>query len=134
MFAGTRPITLGVKEGKLSPCPKSPNCVCSQQSDALHAIAPLTYTCSTSEAMEKVKQVIAAIDRAKVITQTEDYIYAEFSSKLMGFVDDVEFYFEPTAKIIQIRSASRLGQSDMGVNRKRVELIREKLSAINSNS
>jgi Uncharacterized protein conserved in bacteria len=77
--------------------------------------------------MATLKQIIQSIERTNIITESSDYLYAEFTSKLMGFVDDVEFYFDPSAKVIQVRSASRLGQSDLGVNRKRVELIREKL-------
>jgi uncharacterized protein (DUF1499 family) len=127
MFTGTRPTGLGLKDGKLSSCPSTPNCVCSQGADVAHAIEPLAYTSSATEAMEKLRQVVGAIERTKIISQTEDYLYAEFSSKLMGFVDDVEFYVDAAKKVIQVRSASRLGQSDLGVNRKRIELIRTKL-------
>lgn len=129
-FAGQRPTKLGVYDGKLSPCPSTPNCVCScHASDAEHEIAPLTYRGSKSEAMAALKQVVEAMERAEIITQSDDYLYAEFTSKLMGFVDDVEFYLEPAGSTIQVRSASRLGQSDLGVNRKRVELIRQALQA-----
>ncbi|MBD0265996.1 MAG: DUF1499 domain-containing protein, partial [Tolypothrix sp. Co-bin9] len=62
--------------------------------------------------------------------ESNDYLYAEFKSALMGFVDDVEFYLDPKAKVIQVRSASRLGQSDLGVNRKRIETIRAKLAEV----
>lgn len=125
LFAGTRPTNLGIKAGKLTSCPNSPNCVVSQGAqDGEHAIAPISYTTDKATALAKLKAVIAAQPRATLLEQTEDYLYAEFASQLMGFVDDVEFYFDPAESVIQVRSASRLGQSDLGVNRKRIETIR----------
>lgn len=129
-FAGTRPTDLGVHDGRLKPCPNSPNCVCSYDADAEHAIAPLSYTATSTEAIIALKQVIQSLERTTVITESADYLYVEFSSKLMGFVDDVEFYLDPAAKVIQVRSASRLGKSDLGVNRTRIETIRTQLQAI----
>ncbi|QZZ20593.1 DUF1499 domain-containing protein [Leptothermofonsia sichuanensis E412] len=126
-FSGQRPATLGVNNGRLAPCPGTPNCVCSYDQDAQHAIAPISYTSSPSEALAALKQVIQSLERTQIITESADYLYVEATSKLMGFVDDVEFYLDPSQPVIQVRSASRLGQSDLGVNRKRVELIREKL-------
>ena len=128
MFAGKRPTNLGVTAGKLAPCPSSPNCVCSQDSDDLHKIAPLTYTTGKSEAISKLKEVIVSLPRTKIITETQDYIYAEFTTALMKFVDDVEFSVDDAAKVIHVRSASRLGQSDLGVNRDRIESIRAKFT------
>lgn len=127
MFAGKRPTNLGVKDGRLSPCPNSPNCVCSYDTDAVHAIAPLSFSGEPSEAIAKLKQVIQSMERTTIITESLDYLYAEFKSKLIGFVDDVEFYVDPAAKVIHVRSASRLGKSDLGVNRNRIEQIREQL-------
>ena len=129
MFAGKRPTNLGIKDGLLAPCPTSPNCVCSQspQTDSQHYIQPLSYTSTTAEALAKLKNVIQGMPRTKIVSETQNYLYAEFTSKLMGYVDDVEFLVEENAKIIHVRSASRLGQSDLGVNRKRVEEIRSKL-------
>ncbi len=129
MFAGKRPTNLGVNAGKLTPCPESPNCVCSQNQDALHKIAPLTYTASKSAAISQLKEVILSLPRTKIITETEDYLYAEFTTSLMKFVDDVEFYADDAAKVIHVRSASRLGQSDLGVNRDRIEGIRTKFNS-----
>lgn len=126
-FAGKRPTSLGVNNGRLAACPSTPNCVCSYDQDAAHTIAPLTYTSSASAAFAALKQAIQSMERAAIITESGDYIYAEFTSKLMGYVDDVEFYADPSNNVIHVRSASRLGKSDLGVNRKRVELVREKL-------
>ncbi len=123
-FSGTRPQNLGVNEGKFADCPNSPNCVSSQSPDVVHQIAPLTYEDSETEAFERLKAIIENLDNAKIITADEEYLYAEFTSAIMGFVDDVEFYLDKADNIIQVRSASRLGESDLGVNRQRVEMIR----------
>ncbi|MCV3215268.1 DUF1499 domain-containing protein [Plectonema radiosum NIES-515] len=130
IFAGKPPNNLGVKSGKLAPCPNSPNCVSSQSSDVGHSIAPLTYNSTPEQAIAKLKSVIQSLPRTKIITENKDYLYAEFKSALMGFVDDVEFYLDRKANVIQVRSASRLGQSDLGVNRKRIETIRTKLAEV----
>lgn len=126
IFSGNRPTNLGVNNGKLAPCPNSPNCVSSQSTDTQHQIAPLTFTTNPQQAITNLKNIIQSLPRTKIITETEDYIYAEFKSALMGFVDDVEFYLDSQANIIHVRSASRLGQSDLGVNRQRIEAIRAK--------
>ena len=126
LFSGKRPNDLGVKNGRLKPPPSSPNAVSSQAQDAGHAIAPLSYTSSPERAMEALIKIIVATPRTRIISRTNDYVYAEYASALMGFVDDVEFWFEPNAKIIHVRSASRLGHSDFGVNRARIEDIRRK--------
>ncbi|WP_225889407.1 DUF1499 domain-containing protein [Halomicronema hongdechloris] len=126
LFAGTRPDTLGVQDdGRLAACPSSPNCVVSREdADAEHAIAPLTYSSDAATAMARLKQVLQGQPRTDIITEREDYLYAEARSRLMGFVDDVEFYLDAPNSVIQVRSASRLGQSDLGVNRDRIETIR----------
>ncbi len=125
-FSGKRPTDLGVKEGKLKSCPPTPNCVCSQSpsSDTQHYVEPLDYDGTPQEAMAKLKQVIQSQERTKIIEESSNYIYTEFTTKLMGFVDDVEFSLDEAAKVIHVRSASRLGKSDLGVNRQRVETIR----------
>jgi len=132
LFAGKRPDNLGVRDGKLAPCPNTPNCVSSQSSDALHQIEPLTYSSTPEKALANLKQVIQSLPRTKIITETQNYLYAEFTSAIMGFVDDVEFYLDEEAKVFHVRSASRLGKSDLGVNRKRIESIRTKLQETES--
>jgi uncharacterized protein (DUF1499 family) len=126
-FPGKRPTNLGVHDGKLAPPKSSPNNVSSQASDGAHAIAPLAFSGDPQAALRKLKAVVEAMPRTKVIDSKPDYLYAEFSTPLMGFVDDVEFYCD--GKTIHVRSASRLGYSDLGVNRKRVEAIREAFKA-----
>ncbi len=121
-FSGSRPNNLGVKDGKLAPCPGTPNCVSSQSEDPQFKIAPLPPV-----TIADLKTIVANMERTTIIEETDNYLYAEFKSKLMGYVDDVEFYLDSDANVIQVRSASRLGKSDLGVNRKRIEEIRSQL-------
>ena len=127
-FSGTRPTNIGVTDGKLLACPNSPNCVSSQSTDAEHKIAPLTYTGDPAKALADLKAVITNTPRTKIITADGNYLYAEFTSALMGYVDDVEFYLNADKGVIELRSASRLGQSDLGANRDRIEAIRAQLA------
>ncbi|NUN66242.1 DUF1499 domain-containing protein [Pseudanabaena biceps] len=128
-FSGTRPTNLGVTpDGKLLSCPDSPNCVSSQDRDAEHQIAPLAFTGDPAQALENLKAVVTSMPRAKIISAEGNYIYAEFTSAFMGYVDDVEFYLNADKGIIEVRSASRLGKSDLGVNRDRIESIRSKFA------
>jgi len=117
----------GLVDGKLSPCPNSPNCVCSQDAHPAHSIAPLTYTGPWPAARQKLLSVIRSMPRSRVVAEQADYIHAEFASALFGFVDDVEFRVDAEAHVIHVRSAARVGYFDLGVNRRRVEEIRGKL-------
>ncbi|NJK40559.1 MAG: DUF1499 domain-containing protein [Acaryochloridaceae cyanobacterium SU_2_1] len=128
-LSGNRPTNLGLQKGKLAPCPTTPNCLCSQDPDPGHQIAPLTYGGSAQEGWKKLKSILAGIGSAEIVTETKEYLYTEFTSKLLGFVDDVEFYLDAKNSVIQVRSASRLGQSDLGANRARIEAIRQQLKA-----
>jgi uncharacterized protein (DUF1499 family) len=127
--SGSRPTNLGITEGKLAPCPQSPNCVSSQSADELHFIAPLSYDGSRAEAREKLVSIVQSMKRSSIISKEDTYIHAEFTSALFRFVDDVEFYLDDTAKTIHMRSASRVGYSDLGVNRRRIEAIRSKFTS-----
>lgn len=131
LFSGTRPGNLGVHEGKLAPPKSTPNNVNSQtdrNTDARHYIEPLRYSGDAQRAWAALRRVVEAMPRVKVVTAGPDYLYAEFTSKLMGFVDDTEFYLDPKAGVIQVRSASRLGRGDHNVNRNRIETIRAQLA------
>ncbi len=132
-FSGKRPTNLGVKDSKLAVCPGTPNCVNSQApaADSEHFIAPIVYKTTSEQAMANLKNVIQNMARTEIITERPDYLYVEFTSALMGFVDDVEFYLDRGANTIQVRSASRLGESDLGVNRKRIEAVRAKFLELN---
>ncbi len=112
----------------LKTCPKSPNCVSSQAGDPEHAIAPIAYSGSRAEAYALLKKVLAEMKRTTIVAEKEDYLHAEVKSLIFRFVDDVEFYFPAAEKVIHVRSASRVGNSDMGVNRKRVEEIRRRFN------
>ena len=119
---------VGLRDGKLSECPDSPNCVSSQTVKKGHTIDPLSYKGSYSEAKQALLSVISSLPRTKIIVDNDRYIHVTFTSRLMRFVDDVEFLFDDTNKQIHVRSASRVGYSDMGVNRKRVENLRKLLN------
>ena len=121
-FTGERPKNLGVNNGKLAACPGTPNCVNSQSDDAQSKIEALPAV-----SIAEIKSIVEGMERTTIVEETDNYLYAEFKSKLMGYVDDVEFYLDSNANAVQVRSASRLGKSDLGVNRKRVEEIRSKL-------
>jgi uncharacterized protein (DUF1499 family) len=123
VFAG-EPPELGIQDGQLSPCPSSPNCVVSQGADQDHAIEPIAYSGSRDSARELLTKVLEVVPRTEVVTQDENYIRAKSTSRIIGFVDDTEFYFPDDEPIIHVRSAARLGESDLGVNRRRLEQIR----------
>lgn len=125
-FAQSGAQPTGAGGGSLKSCPKSPNCVSSQASDPEHSIAPIAYSGSRTEAYARLKKVLTEMKRTTIISEKEDYLHAESKSLIFRFVDDVEFYFPTTEKVIHVRSASRVGNSDMGVNRKRVEEIRKR--------
>ena len=114
---------IGITEGKFHPCPDSPNCVSTQSPNEKHKIVPIKYNTSLQEAKNKILKIIDSLKRTKIITDTENYIHIEFRTALFKFVDDVEFFFNDSEKLIHFRSAARLGYSDMGVNRKRMENI-----------
>jgi uncharacterized protein (DUF1499 family) len=121
---GAEPMNLGVHDGKLAACPASPNCVSSQSSDREHSIEPLRYAGSPGEAMDRLKKIVIGMKRSRIIRSNGTYIHADFTSALFRFVDDVEFFLDERAAVIQVRSSSRIGSFDLGVNRKRIEDIR----------
>jgi uncharacterized protein (DUF1499 family) len=124
LLPGCRPPEIGLVDGGLRPCPDSPNCVVSQGSEKEHGIAPIAYRFSKAEAREKIRRIVTQQKGATIIEDDGNYLHAEFKSKIMRFVDDVEFLFPENEKVIHMRSASRVGYSDLGVNRKRAEHIR----------
>ena len=126
LFSGSRPVMLGFNAGKFAPPGWKPNCVSStvDRSDEKHYIAPLGYSGAGTDAWNKLVTIIKGIPRVTVITTSSNYIYAEFKSAGMGYVDDVEFALDGKSSVIQVRSASRLGIRDFDANRKRVEAIR----------
>ena len=121
---GKRPTNVGVKDARLAPCPPSPNCVSSDAGDAPHRVSAFELALPAAEAWRIAHAVLAGVPRTKLITETDNYLYAECSSALFGFVDDLELHLRPSQNLIAVRSASRLGHSDFGVNRKRIENLR----------
>ena len=125
-----RPDNLGLKNNLLLSCPKSPNCVLSQTSGPKHQIHPIHYTSSVEIAKERLNQVILSMVDTRIITQNKVYWHVEFTTRWLRFIDDVEFYFPESEALIHLRSASRSGYWDLGVNRKRVEEIRSRFEEL----
>lgn len=131
MFAGSRPADLGFHAGRLAAPKKTPNCVSSQAgpSDVQHYVAPIRFDGGAAAAMAALRTVVAGMPGSTIVRQQPDYLYAEFRSRLMGFVDDVEFGLSEKDGFIQVRSASRLGRRDFGINRERIESVRARFAA-----
>ena len=124
------PEDLGVVDGKLAPCPKSPNCVSTQapQDDNEHYIAPVPFENTPGNTMNRIVQEVTRLPRTRIVKRDGNYLRAEFRSRIFGFVDDVEFYLDPEHNLIHFRSAARKGYGDFGVNRERMEDLSELLS------
>jgi len=118
-------LPAGTAPPVLAPCPDSPNCVSSQSGDTAHFTEPLRYTGDAARAWQRLQQALGAEPRITVIEDTGSYLHAEARSLVFRFVDDVEFLLDSAHGVIQVRSASRVGYSDFGVNRRRVERIRK---------
>ncbi len=132
LLSGSRPDGLGFNAGKFKPCSWKPNCVNSTadaKTDAGHSIEPLAFDDDPLAAWKRLVAIVRAAPRAMVVREDAGYLQLEFSSRLMGFTDDVEFALDAAAKRIHVRSASRLGVRDFGVNRARVEAIRARFAA-----
>lgn len=121
-FSSLKPAKTGYSKIGLYPCPETPNCVSSV--DKNHYIKPLKAALTNSNPITVLAEVIANIDYAKMIKIEDKYIYAQFTTRLIGFIDDTEFYLDTNKGEIQMRSASRIGYFDFGTNRRRLELIR----------
>jgi uncharacterized protein (DUF1499 family) len=115
---GEKPKDLGIKDGKLAPCPNKPNCVSTFAETEEHHVKALLYTCSDSLAMNTIINAIKFSGNSKITRKDSIYVHAEFSTSI-GWVDDVEFMLDNVNKLIHFRSASRYGYSDFGTNRER---------------
>ena len=120
--AGERPHNLGVQGNVLAACPASPNCVSSQGDDEQHRIAPLTFSGNPNNAFARLKLVLGQRGDTTIIEEKPGYLRVELRTTF--FVDDGEFLLDLQQSVIQLRSASRLGYSDLGKNRSRMEEIR----------
>jgi len=106
------------------PCPDSPNCVSSLAENKKQFIAPIPYSGENAVVQQELLEILYSFKRVRIAKLDDTYIHAEFKSFVFRFVDDVEFYLDDVQKVIQIKSASRTGYSDLGVNRRRLEKIR----------
>lgn len=135
LFRGTPPGDLGVHAGKLKQPSETANSVSSQallwaghaQREQAH-IAPLAVRGDASTTMARLQALLQAQPGVSIVDSRSDYLYVRYETRFMKFVDDVEFWFDAGSGVIQVRSASRLGRKDFGVNRRRIEDLREKLA------
>lgn len=136
LLQGSEPANLGVRDGRLKPPSNTPNSVSSQA--GLHPdhpmrayadIAPLALQGDGPATLARIKAIVQAMPGARVVKSEPDYLYVQFTTRLMKYVDDAEFWFDPAAQVVQVRSASRVGRKDFGVNRARIEAIRAQLGA-----
>ncbi|MEL6148822.1 MAG: DUF1499 domain-containing protein [Chloroflexota bacterium] len=124
------PIPPNVGIGDLILCPDTPNCVSSLTGEAPDkSVLPLAYTGDQAVALAQLEAVLEELPRTQIMVSQGGYIHAESRSRIMRFVDDVEFEFDVDSQEIHVRSTSRLGVDDLGVNRRRVQAIREAFNA-----
>ncbi len=132
MFSWKRPGNLGVTDGRLAPCRRTPNGVSSQAdpADSVHFVTPILFAGDAAAAIAAARRAVESMPRTTVIREAPGYLYAEFRSKLVGFVDDVEFAFDGKAGLLHVRSFSRIGRHDFGVNRARVESLGRRIARL----
>ena len=119
------PGGLGIEDGQLAACPDSPNCVSTFSVSTEHQMDPIPFRGSTDHLVEKLKSIVGQLPRTRVVRQTDNYLHVECRSFWFRFVDDVEFLIDAEQKLIHFRSASRVGYSDLGVNRRRMETLQK---------
>ncbi|MBA4142698.1 MAG: DUF1499 domain-containing protein [Nitrosospira sp.] len=136
LLSATPPADLGVHDGKLKPPSKTPNSVSSQASlypdhpqRAYADIAPLSLKDDPHATLDRIASIVTDMNGAKIVKREPGYLYVQFTTRMMKYVDDAEFWFDPASEVIHVRSSSRLGKSDLGVNRERIEFIRHKLDS-----
>lgn len=117
-----------LQDGKLRPCPGTPNCVCSEADSGPFPVEPVSFSGEADAAWKRLAKVIRDMG-GRIETDDGEYLWSTFTVPVFGFVDDVEFRLDGTAGVIHVRSASRLGFSDLGVNRARVDDIRHRMLA-----
>lgn len=131
IFSGTRPTNLGTKAGRLAPPAMRPNNVSSQadqKADSAHYIAPLKFKGDPAAAFKRLRAILGGWPRATIVADQPEYLHVETASKGFGFVDDNEFLLDRKARVIHVRAAARLGYSDMGANRARIEALRSRFA------
>jgi uncharacterized protein (DUF1499 family) len=123
-FCARRPANLGAADGWLADCPQTPNCACSQATRADQRIRPIEFSGPAEVAWQRLNKVVTGMPDCTVVRAEDGYLHAECSSRIFRFVDDIEFLLDRERRVIHCRSASRVGYSDWGVNRRRLETIR----------
>lgn len=126
-YISGQPDNLGISDGRLAACPDSPNCVSSYEPTGSHRIDSIAFTGTLEETRAKLMAALGAIPRVMIVTEEPTYIHATTRSRLMGYVDDNEFHLDEAAGVIHVRAAARIGQSDLGANRSRIEGIRSQM-------
>ena len=128
---GKTPSDLGVRDGRLLPPALTPNSVSSQAylypthpQHAYASIQPLKFSGDAGKAMNRLADLVRNTDRMVIVAQEPEYLYAQSTTALLKFTDDVEFAVDRDAHVIHVRSASRMGRKDFNVNRARIETIR----------
>jgi len=111
-------------ESQLADCPGLPNCWCSESTRSEHSIDRLELTLTADNAIATLAGIVGTFEGTAIVEQTDRYLHATFTTRWMGFVDDVEFLVSDDKKSVQLRSASRLGKSDLGANATRIENLR----------
>jgi uncharacterized protein (DUF1499 family) len=136
LLRGRAPADLGPRDGRLKPPSMTPNSVSSQAGlypdhpmRDYARIDPFPVQGSGPQTIERIRRVVEPMEGAKIVQATSAYLHVEFTTRQMKFVDDAEFWFDPQAGVVQVRSASRMGRKDFGVNRARIEAIRSRLTA-----
>lgn len=119
----------GLVDGRLRPCPRSPNCLCSQDPDPGHRTDPWPFEGNANAVRERLERVIRAEPRTRIVTAEPRYLHATFTSLVLRFVDDVELSIDEEARLVHLRSASRLGWSDLGANGRRLARLRAAFEA-----
>jgi uncharacterized protein (DUF1499 family) len=130
-WTSARPPRSAAAPGRLAPCPSSPNCVCStaDPDDAEHFVEPIAAHGSAEGTLRRIRDLIESDARARIVESTDGSLHAVFTTPWLRFRDDVEFLVDPERDVVHVRSASRVGHSDLGANRARVERLRRRLSA-----
>ena len=119
----------GLENGGLRPCPRSPNCLCSQDPDPGHATEPWPYEGEAAATRERLLSALKSLPRTTIVSSEEHYVHATCRSAVFRFVDDVELLIDDAEKLVHVRSASRLGYSDLGANGRRIRALRAAFEA-----
>jgi uncharacterized protein (DUF1499 family) len=124
-----RPTSLGYRDGRLAPCPDTPNCVSTQSGDPAWGSEPLGVSGDPESAFHRLREAVRTLPGCRIAVEEPGYLHAECTIPIIGFVDDLEALLDSEAGVIHLRSASRRGYSDLGVNRKRLRELRRRYEA-----